>query len=231
MEAIILAGGFGTRLAHIVSDVPKPMAPVAGKPFLEYILRQIADQGVTRAVLAVGYKAECIQSFFGHSFENRLELVYSREDQPLLTGGAIRKALDRCLAQDVYIINGDTFFDVDFAGMQRLHQTAGAVLTIAVRKMYDFTRYGTVETDTNGRILRFLEKRPCSEGWINGGVYLLRREALAEVREVRFSFETDYMERFVAQKPFFAFPSEGYFIDIGVPEDYYRAQEDFKAHA
>lgn len=226
MEAIVLAGGFGTRLRHIVSDVPKPMAPVAGRPFLEYILRDLAAKGVTRAVLAVGYMAECIENHFGTSFAG-VELVYSREDRPLFTGGAIKQALAQCTQENVLVVNGDTFFDVDLAALERVHTEHSAVLTVATKEMTDFDRYGTVRTDADGRIVAFEEKKPYARGAINGGVYLLRRGALDEIESEKFSFEQEFMERFVGEGRFFACPCDGYFIDIGIPEDYARAQEDF----
>ena len=226
MEAIILAGGFGTRLRHIVSDVPKPMAPVAGRPFLEYILRDLAAKGVTRAVLAVGYMAECIEAYFGASFAG-MELVYSPEDKPLFTGGAIKQALEKCNEENVLVVNGDTFFDVSPAALERVHTERGAALTVATKEMTDFDRYGTVRTDADGRITAFEEKKPCARGAINGGVYLLRRDALDGVKAEKFSFEQEFMERFVGEGRFFACPCDGYFIDIGIPEDYARAQEDF----
>lgn len=226
MEAIVLAGGFGTRLRHIVSDVPKPMAPVAGRPFLEYILKDLAAKGVTRAVLAVGYMAECIKNHFGGSFAG-MELVYSPEDKPLFTGGAIKQALAKCTQANILVVNGDTFFDVDLAALEHVHTTHGAVLTVATKEMTDFDRYGTVRTDADGRITAFEEKKPCARGAINGGVYLLRRDALNGIAAEKFSFEQEFMERFVREGRFFACPCDGYFIDIGVPEDYARAQEDF----
>lgn len=227
MEAIVLAGGFGTRLAHIVSDVPKPMAPVCGKPFLQYILDDLANQKVSRVILAVGYKAECIESFFGNAYRG-MELVYSLEQQPLFTGGAIKKALAFCKDSEVFILNGDTFFEVPLLEMAAAHREKGALLTIATKQMVDFDRYGTVQTDAVGRILHFEEKQPCAQGAINGGVYLIQRAALESVPAEAFSFETEFMEKQVEQKIFCAFPSDGYFIDIGIPQDYAKAQEDFK---
>ncbi|MDY4784945.1 nucleotidyltransferase family protein [Pygmaiobacter massiliensis] len=227
MEAIVLAGGFGTRLAHIVSDVPKPMAPVCGKPFLQYILDDLARQKVTRVILAVGYKAECIETFFVGSYRG-MELVYSLEDKPLLTGGAIKKALAMCREPNVFILNGDTFFQVPFQKMAKAHCRQEALLTVAVKKMTHFDRYGTVQLAESNLIQGFTEKQPCEAGLINGGVYLLQRSALNFISAEAFSFETDFMEKQVEKERFYAFLSEGYFIDIGVPEDYAKAQEDFK---
>jgi len=227
MDAVVLAGGFGTRLAHIVSDVPKPMAPVCGKPFLEYVLEYLKNNGIDRVILAVGYKEDVIRSYFGSSFSG-MNILYSSEDKPLFTGGAIRKALSLAEEGPVFILNGDTYFDVDLKAMLVFHLEKNASLTIAAKKMTDFDRYGTIESE-NGRITAFLEKRPTGEGEINGGVYLMDKHLLDSVDREAFSFEKDVMETKVGVLPMYAFASDGYFIDIGIPEDYYRAGKDFTA--
>ncbi len=228
MEAIVLAGGFGTRLRHVVSDVPKPMAPVDGRPFLRYILDDLIAKGVSRVVLATGYKSEVIREAFGPSYRGA-EIVYSNEDTPLFTGGAVKKALAVCRGEEVFVINGDTFFDVDLAAMRAFKRERGAEFVLAAKPMRDFDRYGTLLLDGEGRVLRFEEKRPTESGVINGGVYLLDRGFLRGVREETFSLEKDVLEKDTAARRLYAFPSEGYFIDIGVPEDYARAQEDFRS--
>lgn len=229
MEAIVLAGGFGTRLAHVVSDVPKPMAPVCGKPFLQYILDDLANKGVERVVLAVGYKRECIEEHFGPTYAG-IELVYSPEDKPLFTGGAIRRAMGCIRGKRAFIVNGDTYFDVALDAMECAHRQSDAVLTIAVKPMRCFDRYGTVITDETRRVTAFLEKQPCETGEINGGIYLLEKAEMTAMEQEAFSFETAYMEAHVEDRPMFAFRSDGYFIDIGVPEDYARAQKYFASH-
>lgn len=230
MEAIVLAGGFGTRLRHIVSDVPKPMAQVCGRPFLQYILEDLAKKGVCRVILAVGYKQEVIKDFFGDSYAG-MEVAYSVEEAPLLTGGAVKQAMASCTREQVLIVNGDTYFDVDIEAMARQHRNTGAELTIATKRMRHFDRYGTVKTDETGRILEFKEKAACEQGDINGGVYMVQRNAILALPQAVFSFETEYMEKQVGTGRIYAFTSEGYFIDIGVPEDYVKAQEDFATHA
>ena len=144
-----------------------------------------------------------------------------------MTGGAIKQALQCCKSGPVFIVNGDTFFDVPLDQMLAFHKSARAVLTIATKEMTDFDRYGTVEVNEEGRVISFQEKRFCHRGAINGGIYLLNRDALAFDRDI-FSFEHDYMEKYVEKERFFAFPSSGYFIDIGVPQDYEKAQNDFR---
>lgn len=227
MEAIILAGGFGTRLRHVVSEVPKPMAPVCGRPFLQFLLDMIARQGVTHAVLAVGYKREVIQRYFGASYSG-MHLEYSVEEEPLLTGGAIIQALSKCKEDGVFILNGDTYFDVRIAALQEFAIKNHAELVLAGRRMTDFDRYGTILTDPDGRIRGFVEKQPCSEGVINGGIYFMHRSFLENTKERRFSFEEQVLRQRVSEGKMYAFLSDGYFIDIGIPEDYQKAQDDFR---
>lgn len=226
-EAIVLAGGFGTRLAHIVPNTCKPMAPVAGRPFLRYLMDQLSSEKFDRVVVADGYRREQIEGYFGQSYRG-MGIAYSSEDSPLLTGGAIRKALQRCSSDWVFVLNGDTYLDVDFGAMEKvaLSSKKSTRAIIAVKKMGDTGRYGTVKVSNDGTIAEFLEKRSGSEGLINAGVYLVRREALDSMPAV-FSFERDYLEKNVSLGCFRALECRGGFIDIGVPEDYHRAQTLF----
>lgn len=226
MEAIVLAGGFGTRLSHIVKDVPKPMADVAGRPFLEYILDDLIQQGITRIVLAVHYKKECIMSHFNDSYKGA-EIIYSIENTPLLTGGAIKKACQFCSESSVWIINGDTFFQVDLKKMKAFAEEKQVPVSIAIKRMHHFSRYGRVEVSSTGIVNSFLEKTPCEDGYINGGIYYLQKDMLDEY-PAKFSLENDCFPDIQPQNKIAAYYSDGYFIDIGVPEDYYRAQEYFK---
>lgn len=223
-EAIVLAGGFGTRLAHVVPDVCKPMAPVAGRPFLRFIMDQLAAAGFDRAVVADGYRREQIESFFGPAYRG-MAIEYSPEEAPLLTGGAVKRALSRCESDWVFVLNGDTWLDVDFAAMEAAACDApeGVSSVIAVKRMRGFERYGTVDVDSDGTLTAFHEKRPCEEGLINAGVYLLRRDALNNMPE-KFSLESDYFERVVGEGALRAVECLGGFIDIGVPEDYELSQ-------
>lgn len=223
-EAIVLAGGFGTRLAHVVPDVCKPMAPVAGRPFLRFIMDQLAAAGFDRAVVADGYRREQIEGFFGSAYRG-MAIEYSPEDTPLLTGGAVKRALNRCESDWVFVLNGDTWLDVDFAAMEASvgDVPQGVSSVIAVKRMREFERYGTVDVDADGTLTAFHEKRPCEEGLINAGVYLLRRDVLDGMPE-KFSLESDYFERVVGDGALCAVECPGGFIDIGVPEDYELAQ-------
>lgn len=223
-EAIILAGGFGTRLAHVMPDVCKPMAPVGGRPFLRFLLDQLAQAGFERVVVADGYRREQIEGYFGESYRG-MGVAYSSEEEPLLTGGAVGRALARCEGDWVFVLNGDTWFDIDFAAMEAAATNASKSVqaVIAVKRMRDFERYGTIDVDDQGNVLAFREKRPCIEGLINAGIYLIRKHALSGMPQ-RFSLESDFFEKVVADKALCAVESGGDFVDIGVPEDYDLAQ-------
>jgi len=226
VEAIVLAGGLGTRLQSVVSDVPKPMAPIGTKPFLEYILKYLKKNGINRVVLSVGYKWETIQNYFGNEYDD-MELVYSVENEPLGTGGAIKKALEKIEEQEVYIVNGDTFFDVD---LKKLVLTNDSRIILALKKMHNFDRYGCVESDENGYVTNFTEKEFREVGNINGGIYLAKKDLFeAYTLDDKFSFEEfmqkEYMNLRIISKVF-----DSYFIDIGIPEDYVKAQSEIGKH-
>lgn len=227
MEAIILAGGMGTRLRSMVSDVPKCMAPVAGKPFLYYLLATLEKAGFEHIILSIGYKHEIIEEWLDTlSFSMQVSFVI--EQEPLGTGGAVKYALSQANEADVFILNGDTFLDVNYTAMLGLHQQTKALATLALKPMEKFDRYGVVDMDTiSHRIIRFLEKQYCESGLINGGTYLIKKEAL-DILPEKFSLEKDFFERIVSTEILSGFLSEGYFIDIGIPEDYIQAQKDFK---
>ena len=176
-EAVILAGGFGTRLSHVVSDVPKPMAPVYGRPFLCYLLDRLIDAGIGRIVLATGYKHECIEDYFGTEYRG-VEIVYSQETTPLFTGGAIRQAADKIQSDDFVVLNGDTLFDIDLTKLYDFHIKNHANLSIALRHVTDTSRYGSVAC-TNDHIVAFSEKtESLGAGDINGGIYAVNRDWL-----------------------------------------------------
>lgn len=224
MEIIILAGGFGTRLRALGLDVPKPMAPIGinGIPFLQILLDSVLRYGVNHIILAVGYKSNVIREYFQDSY-NGVPITYSVEDAPLLTGGAVKQALRSCAEKDVFVINGDTYFDVDLCEMMNFHREMAADVTVAVKEMKRFSRYGTVRLE-DARITAFEEKKPMESGIINGGIYCMRWDVLDNIARKSFSFEKDFMEKFVMQKKIFAFTSCGVFIDIGIPSDYNAAQ-------
>lgn len=227
-EAVILAGGFGTRLSHVVSDVPKPMAPIYGRPFLCYLLDRLADAGIQRVVLATGYMHEVIETYFDTMYRG-LEIIYSNEDQPLFTGGAIRQAAEKIQSEDFVVLNGDTLFDIDFQQLYDFHTSHDAHLSIALRRVEDTGRYGAV-TCENDRIVAFHEKTESQgAGDINGGIYAINRAwLLNQDLPTKFSFEKELMQPLAGDPHFYGLSFNDYFIDIGVPEDYFRAQQEFK---
>lgn len=222
MQAIILAGGFGTRLQSVVSDVPKPMAPINDKPFLEYMLEELNNQGFDKVVLAVGYKKECIIDYFGKKYKN-ISIVYSSEDEPLGTGGCVKQAMEFIDDDFVFVLNGDTMFKVDFNEMSKLN-----TLSIACKKMHNFDRYGEVKF-SDSIVTSFNEKKYVEEGYINGGIYYLPKNIFDDFNlPKKFSMEKDFFEAFINELKIKVFLSNDYFIDIGIPEDYAKAQVDFK---
>lgn len=226
MEAIILAGGLGTRLKNVIGDLPKCLAPVIGKPFLYYLLKNLENNGFSHVVLALGYKHEMVEQWL-QNFRTKLKITSAIEPEPLGTGGAVKLALSQTSAGDVFILNGDTYFEIPYVEMLVYHNNTKSDATLALKKKLRFDRYGTVEVDEQGRITQFNEKKFCTEGIINGGTYIIKRNALADFPE-KFSLETDYFEKEVSQKRIAGFISDGYFIDIGVPEDFENAQTDFR---
>lgn len=223
MDALILAGGLGTRLAATVPEVPKPMAPVCGRPFLELLLGMLQAKGVRRAVLSLGHRAELIVRHFGARF-GEVELVHEVEPQALGTGGAIRRALPRCRGDAALVVNGDTLLDLELDAVQTNWQRHRRPLLVACR-VDDGARYGRVEIDAEDRLVRFTEKGVAGPGWINSGHYVLPTGLLADpALPERFGFEAEYVAPRLAHERWLAFRSEGLFIDIGVPEDYARAQ-------
>lgn len=220
MEAIILAGGLGTRLRSVVSEVPKCMAPVDGRPFLQYMLEWLSRYDVSHVVLSVGYLREVIFSYM----DSRVwpfEISYAVEEEPLGTGGGIRLALTKCREDRVIVLNGDTFFDVDLDAL-----SFSAPVTLALKPMRSFDRYGAVDWDGE-LVTGFHEKAACAEGLINGGVYALVRSQLDfAFYPKRFSFEKDLLEPLAAAHLVAGQVQDGYFIDIGIPEDYARAQRE-----
>jgi len=234
MEAIILAGGFGTRLASRLQGVPKPMAPIAGRPFLEILLTQLRRAGCTRAILSVGHLHAVIQNHFGFTYHG-MPIDYVVEETPLGTGGAIRKALAQAREDAVLAMNGDTFRQIDYARLMEFHRTEGAPATMAVVRQPDIARYGGVLVE-NKRVVAFVEKGRSgpgpSPGWINAGAYVLSRSldwpnTLGET----FSIETDFFMPEVARLRPAAYEMHGFFLDIGLPEDLDRAQTELAAFA
>lgn len=224
MEAIVLAGGFGTRLREVVQDWPKPMAPVAGRPFLEILLTSMASKGFQRVVLSLGYMAERVVAHFGDHFAG-MELVYEIEKVPLGTGGAVHQALVKCRDDHVFVFNGDTFLDIEAADVEAHWQRCRAPIIVA-RSVPDTARYGCLDT-VDGRVVGFVEKGKTGPGLINAGCYVLPGDILDGFAfGIPFSLEVDFLAKAVGTSRFDLYVSRGHFIDIGIPEDYARAQTE-----
>lgn len=222
MEAIILAGGLGTRLKEVVPDLPKPMAPVAGRPFLEILLSSLASKGFRRVVLSLGYLADKVVSHFGETFAG-MKLVYEIETMPLGTGGAICKAMTQCNSDHVFVFNGDTYLDIEASKIEVLWKNSHISIIVGC-KVPDTTRYGRLKTD-NGRVLGFIGKGVPGPGVINAGCYVLSADLLKDFLPGQaFSFEDDFLPKAVDKNLFDLFVSNGHFIDIGIPKDYANAQ-------
>jgi D-glycero-alpha-D-manno-heptose 1-phosphate guanylyltransferase len=225
-EAIILAGGLGTRLRDAVPDLPKVMAPVLAKPFIGYIMDYYQQQGIKKFIFSLGYKYQVIEQYLHTQYAN-CDIGYSVEKEPLGTGGAIRSACGMVTGKTALVLNGDTFFRIDVPRLASFHEMCGADCTLALKPMRDFDRYGVVELNKDYSLQSFREKKFYKEGLINGGAYALdpskfQKESLPE----KFSFEKDYLETHIASRRFYGFIQDQYFIDIGIPEDFERAQTE-----
>lgn len=202
------------------------MAPVAGKPFLFYVINALRMQGVEKFIFSLGYKHEVIEAWL-HDHFGTLAYQVVTEDEPLGTGGAIRFACSKATESTVVVTNGDTLYKATLDPLRALHADKSAECSLTLRPMENFDRYGVVETDTSGAVTSFREKQQYASGNINGGLYLLNvAQFLAHDFPEKFSFEKDYLEKYCGQLPFFALPDPAYFIDIGIPEDFSRAQEE-----
>jgi len=225
-EAIVLAGGLGTRLRPAVPDLPKCMAPVNGRPFLSYIIDYYTGQGIEKFIFALGYKHEVIVGWIKQQYP-ALNVEYAIEKEPLGTGGAIQLAVEKAREKDLLILNGDTIFKIDLPVLTSFHEDNASACTLALKPMKDFERYGVVEINEEGLITRFKEKKHYQEGLINGGAYLLNIGRFRQQKRPSvFSFEKDYLERCFTFMPMYGCVQEGYFIDIGIPEDFEKAQTD-----
>jgi D-glycero-alpha-D-manno-heptose 1-phosphate guanylyltransferase len=225
-EAIVLAGGLGTRLKSVVADLPKSLAPVADKPFMTYLLDYAKQQGVKKFVFALGYKTEQIETFVkGYLIPGTYS--FSIEEQPLGTGGAIYKACSQVSTANTIVLNADTFFGISFSHLAKLHKQRKAFCTLALKPMKNFDRYGVVEINKHATVIGFSEKKHHETGLINGGVYALSKDQfLQKSFPSVFSFEKDYLEKEYGGNNIFGMISNAYFIDIGIPEDYQRAQTE-----
>ena len=227
MKALVLCGGLGTRLRSVLPDIPKPMAPVGGKPFLDYILSWLKRQKIDDVILLTGYKSEQIEAHVKDGKQYGLNVEYSKEPEPLGTAGAIKHASRNYdLGDNFLLINGDTYFDVEIENLVKFHNAKSAHVTVTLRLVEDTSRYGLVFIDDNYRIIQFKEKTTSQgEGLINGGVYVMNSKVLELIPEDRpSSLEKDILP-FLDKTKIFGYPEGGNFIDIGIPQDYSKSQE------
>lgn len=225
-EAIILAGGLGARLQNVIADVPKPMALINNRPFLEYVFDFLITSGIRKIFLAVGYKAGIIKRHFGNTYKNT-PLFYVDSHQPLGTGGSIRYCLPFTKSKNILAINGDCLFQIDLKKFAQFHKIKKSDFSIALKKIKNPERYGLVEFNKSGQIINFKEKQKSAEGFISGGYYIINKSKFnLSQNQLVFSLEKDFLEKYYKKFNIFGYPSDSYFIDIGTPESYQQAQRD-----
>lgn len=226
MQAIILAGGLGTRLRSVINEQPKTLAPVAGKPFLYWLILFLQQQGVTNFIFSLGYLHEQVETFLVEQFPS-LNYQTIVENEPLGTGGAIKLCLNFCDDEDILLVNGDTFFELNIATFYKKFIDTSSDCSIALTPMQHFDRYGSVSITDKNIITEFNEKKYCESGLINTGLVLFKKsifEAKTNSLSEKFSFEKDFIECNISILKVTGYIASGYFIDIGIPEDYQRAQ-------
>ncbi|MFY8127805.1 MAG: nucleotidyltransferase family protein [Chitinophagaceae bacterium] len=228
MQAIILAGGFGTRLKTVVSEVPKPLAPIAGKPFLYWLIQYLQNQGVKKYIFSLGYMHEMVKDFLSKEFPS-IEFNCVIENEPLGTGGAIKLALNYVHDEQIIVLNGDTFFNLNLKDFTESFQQQNADCCMALTPMKNFDRYGSVTLNQDNLITQFNEKRYCENGLINTGIIAFKKSVFQDKTKhlpKNFSFEKDFLEPNVQFLKVTGYIAAQYFIDIGVPEDYYKANDE-----
>jgi len=222
MKAIILAGGEGKRLRSVINDVPKPMAPINGKPFLEYLILQLRKQNIKDIIFSIGYKGSIIKSYFQDGDNWDINIEYSEEDKPLGTGGALRKAGELIDDEQFIVMNGDSFFDIELKQLISFHEDKQAVATIGLAFVETIERYGHVEIRNDGEVTKFVEKgNSVSAGYINGGIYLLTSKLINKIPLGQVSLETEVLPNLIG-RGLFGMKFKSFFIDIGNPEEYQR---------
>lgn len=235
MQAILLAGGLGTRLRSVVSDRPKPMALIENKPFMEYVVHELSRHGITDIIFAVGYKGSMVEEYFGDGSRflspdgQPLTVRYAYEEELLGTAGAIKNAGKLVTEDAFFVLNADTFYQIDYSRLVRLQAERGFSMALVLREVPDVSRYGQAVLE-DGRLVGFNEKTTeAKPGTINGGVYLMNRELLEDIPEGKVSLENEMIPRWLKEgRALGGFVNDGYFIDIGIPEDYFRFIEDVK---
>ena len=219
VKSVILAGGEGIRLRNVIKDVPKPMATVAGKPFLEYLILQLKKYNIRDVVISIGYKGDAIKSYFGNGEKWDMNISYSLEDEPLGTGGALKKAINMVDDEQFIVMNGDSYLDIDLTEFLDFHIEKHADTTLSLAHSSDTSRYGRVEINKEGKVHRFIEKGVSGYGYINGGIYLFQQDIVDIIPDGNISLE-DMILPIIIEKGLFGMTVNGFFIDIGIPEDY-----------
>ncbi|MBE7718214.1 MAG: nucleotidyltransferase [Lacrimispora celerecrescens] len=231
MQAILLAGGLGTRLRSVVSDRPKPMALIGDKPFMEYVVAELIRNGVKSIIFAVGYKGSMVEEYFKDGSKWGIHVSYAYEEELLGTAGAIKNAGAKVTEDQFLVLNADTFYRIDYSRLTSIGKERGLDMALVLREVPDVSRYGQAVLE-DGWLKTFNEKTDEKRrGTINGGIYYLKRELLDEIPQGKVSLEQDMIPKWLSEgKKLGGFVSDGYFIDIGIPEDYYRFAEDVRKH-
>lgn len=225
-ECLILAGGLGTRLAHLIPDLPKTLAPIQNKPFLYYLVQQLQEQGVERIIFSLGHRSTQIIDYVQSEFKD-LKASFVVEQKALGTGGAIMNSIKEIESDNFFLVNADTFYNISFDQLEKYHLNKNAGITVSVKPIQKPSRYGTVISDLQGRILEFKEKSDIEYGLINGGIYCINKYYFqSKTWEPVFSLEKDVLEKYVSQDQMYSLVQDQYFIDIGVPEDYLKSQNE-----
>lgn len=235
MQTILLAGGLGTRLRSVVSDRPKPMALIGEKPFMEYVVHELSKHGITDIIFAVGYKGSMVEEYFGDGSGfldpdgTPITVHYAYEEELLGTAGAIKNAGRFVTEDSFFVLNADTFYQIDYSRLVSMQQEADLDMALVLREVPDISRYGAAILE-DGRLTGFNEKSPeAKPGTINGGVYLMKRALLDEIPAGKVSLENEMIPKWLKEgRRLGGFVNDGYFIDIGIPEAYYQFMEDVK---
>lgn len=227
MQAVLLAGGFGTRLSSVVNDRPKPMALIGDKPFMEYVVHELTRHGITEIIFAVGYKGSMVEEYFKDGADFSVKAVYSYEEEPLGTAGAIKNAARFITGDSFFVLNADTFYQMDYSRLMQVKEQADLDMALVLREVPDVSRYGEAVL-TGCRLTGFNEKSADARpGTINGGVYLMKTALLLEIPEGKVSLENEMIPKWMKEdRRLGGLVNDGYFIDIGIPEDYYKFKED-----
>lgn len=230
-EIIILAGGLGTRISPVLGNTPKCMAPIGAHPFLYYLIKYFQAQGIQRFIFSLGHGQNEIESYL-RQLKQPLDYLVSSETTPLGTGGAVRKALALASQPSVWVANGDSYLAAELGPMQAFFDMCGAECAIALTEAPDASRYGSVVLDGTYQVSGFTEKGDHGKGWVNAGIYLLNKRLFLERRwPEAFSFEQNYLKSFSSQARFFGYRFRNYFVDIGIPDDLLKAQNELPQYA